>query len=381
MTLLRFAPEAAPRVSRGTASVRPFAAADIPQVAWVHRAAFRIADPPALSSYREYFTSVFLENPAPHRLISSLVYEEPDGRISGFVGLVPRYLTLGGRQYLAAVSSQFIVDPASHVGLVGVRLAKASLNGPQDVSIADEANDISRQIWEGVGGTTATLLSLQWTRALRPARLALSYLRGRRGLAPLAVAGLPFASVADSLMARVPASRHFRQAKPSSTGEPLSARTVVAHTAGLSGTEGSGVKYPECALQWLLDRSGRRGGGRALNAVVKNGSQVLGWYVAHLTPDGVADVAQLMASPATIHAVLDHLFYDAWRNGGVTVTGRLDPRFMQALSDKYCLFHRRGPWVLIKAKKPELLHALDSGATCFSRFDGEWSLRFHPQRA
>jgi hypothetical protein len=141
------------------------------------------------------------------------------------------------------------------------------------------------------------------------------------------------------------------------------------------------MKYDERECQWLLDRSRQRWGGRALNALVKNGSQVLGWYIAHLTPGGVVDVAQLKASPATIHALLDHLFYDAWRNGGVTVTGRLEPRFMQALSDKYCVFHRRGPWVLIKANKPELLNALDSGAACFSRFDGEWSLRFHPQRA
>ena len=51
---------------------------------------------------------------------------------------------------------------------------------------------------------------------------------------------------------------------------------------------------------------------------------------------------------------------------------------MQALSDKYCLFHRRGPWVLIKANQPELLHSLESGATCLSRFDGEWSLRLQP---
>ena len=79
---------------------------------------------------------------------------------------------------------------------------------------------------------------------------------------------------------------------------------------------------------------------------------------------------------ATRREVLDHLFYHAWRQGAVAVTGRLDPRFMQALSDKYCLLHRRGPWVLVKANKPELVRAFETGTAWFSRLDGEWSLRF-----
>jgi hypothetical protein len=377
MTLLRFAHESAPGTARRTAWVRPFVAADIRQVAEVHRAAFRIGEGPPLEVYREYFTRVFLENAADSP-ISSLVYEQPDGRIAGFVGLVPRQVAINGRQYQAAISSQFIVDPASHVGIVALRLTKAYLEGPQDLSIADEANDVSRKIWEGLGGTTALLLSIYWTRPLRPARLAMSYLRARRGLAPVAVAGSPFAAVADSLAARLPGSQ-FRQSVPAAAAEPLQARTVLAHADDFCGANVLRADYDERAFEGLLDRMATRSaGGRTLNAVVKNGATILGWYIAHLDDDGVADVAQLAASPSSIHEVVDHLFYQAWLQGAVSVTGRLDPRFMQALSDKYCLFHRRGPWVLIKANKPELLQSLETGATCLSRFDGEWSLRLQP---
>lgn len=378
MTLLRFAPEPAPIVARRTASVRPFVEADIPRVADIHRAAFRLGEGPGLAAYRDYLTRVFLANAAGTSPISSLVYEQPDGRIAGFLGVVPRQVAINGRHYQAAISSQFIVDPASHVGLVALRLTKAYLEGPQDLSIADEANDVSRKIWEGLGGTTALLLSIYWTRPLRPARLAVSYLRARRGLASIAIVGQPLAVVADALAARLPRSQ-FRQVAPIATGEPLLARTVLAHTADFCGANCLRVEYDERTCQSLLDRTATRSaGGRVLSAVVKNGATVLGWYIAHLDDDGVADVAQLSASPASIHDVLDHLFYHAWRRGAVSVTGRLDPRFMQALSDKYCVFHRRGPWLLIKAAKPELLHAFETGATCLSRFDGEWSLRLQP---
>jgi hypothetical protein len=192
----------------------------------------------------------------------------------------------------------------------------------------------------------------------------------------VAAAVRPAAVVADAVIARVSGS-HFRQSAPSTSGESICGQPD--HATDFCPPTELRVEHDERTFQWLLDRAANRTvGGRLLSTVVKSGSTVLGWYIAHLDADGVADVAQLAAKPSTIHAVLDHLFYDAWRQGAVSVTGRLDPRFMQALSDKYCLFHRRGPWVLIKANRPELLHALQTGGACVSRFDGEWSLRYQP---
>ena len=340
MTPARFASNVQPIRARGVARVRPFVEADIPQVARVHRDAFRLEQEPRPADYGEYFTRVFLDN--ADRGISSLVYQEDDGRIAEFVGVVPRRVTIGGRRYQAAVSSQFVVDPSSHVGLVALRLAKAYLEGAQDLSIADEANDVSRKIWDGLGGTTALLLSMYWTRALRPAELGRSFVGRWRALAPLAVAGRPFAAFADGLAVRLPASQ-FRQARPSTIGEPLFAQTAVAHAAEFCGDSELRVEYDEQTFQRLLDRTTRRGAGtRMLNAVVRNGASILGWYIASIDAAGVVEVAQIAAGARTIHAVLDHLFYHAWHDGAVSVTGRLDPRFLQPLSDRYCLFPSTG---------------------------------------
>jgi len=378
MTTAQFASNVTPMRARGTARVRPFAEADIPQVAEVHRAAFGVGNRARPAEYTEYFTRVFLDS--AERGISSLVFQDHDGRVAGFVGIVPRRVTIAGRQYQAAISSQFIVDPSSHVALVALRLAKAYLDGPQDLSIADEANDVSRKIWEGLGGTTALLLSMYWTRALRPSQLGLSFLRGRRAAAPIAKVAAPLAMLADRMAARFPGSQ-FRQQPPSTASAPLFAQTVVEHSPALCDRTALRVDYDEQTFQRLLDRTASPAAGRrAINAVVKSGSSILGWYVADIDAHGVVEVAQLSATMATIADVLDHLFYRAWREGGVSVTGRLDPRFLQPLSDKYCLFHRRGPWVLIKSNTPELVTALESGRTCLSRLDGEWSLRFRPQQ-
>jgi hypothetical protein len=138
------------------------------------------------------------------------------------------------------------------------------------------------------------------------------------------------------------------------------------------------VEYDHRTFEWQLERARRR---KAVNnlhtAVIRNKeSIVIGWYLYSLEPDGMADVLQIAAKPSSIHLVLDHLFYRAWRQGATAVTGRLEPRFLQALSDKYCLFHRRGPWMLVSSKKPEVVRAFQVGDAFFSRFDGEWCLGF-----
>jgi Acetyltransferase (GNAT) domain len=357
--------------------IRPFTEEDVAQVARLHRAAFELTDSLTPESYREWFGRVFLADPAGDGPPRSLVYEE-GGRVLGFLGLVSRRLTMNGRRLQALVSSQFVVEPSGSAGLVALRLVKAYLEGPQDLSIADEANDASRKIWEGLGGTTARLLSIHWTRPLRPAGLALAYLRGRRGLAPLAAAARPIGRVADVLAERMP-GRCFRPSEPAACADDLCAQTAVAHAPELQGTASLRVEYDARGFQGLLDRAASTGpDGRLLKAVLRKGHRILGWYVCHLDREGVAQVLLLAATPSSVDDVLAHLFHRSWRQGAVAVTGRLEPRFLQALSDGYCLFHRRGPWMLIHARRPQLLEAFHAGEACFSPLDGEWSLRLRP---
>ena len=95
MTTAPFASNVRPMRARGTARVRPFVEADIPQVVDVHRAAFGLPDHTSSGEHAEYFTRVFLDG--ADRDITSLVFQDHDGRIAGFVGVVPRRVTINGR--------------------------------------------------------------------------------------------------------------------------------------------------------------------------------------------------------------------------------------------------------------------------------------------
>jgi hypothetical protein len=357
--------------------IRPFIEGDIPRVARLHRKVFRtseLADALGLDSYHAYFTRVFLENPLRDNTLPSLVYEEDDERIVGFLGVVPRRMTMNGHKYQAAIGSQFVVDPAAGVGLVAIRLARAFFEGPQDLSISDEASDIARKLWEGLGGTTSLLRSLHWTRPLRPAQLVVTMLRRRRRLAPLAIAAAPVARLIDGLSIRIPHS-HFHQRKPAtSSAETLTEEAVLSYVPVDRGLH---VEYDGPTLHWLLERARqRRAGGSLHAAMVRNQDRIIGWYLYHLDRDRIANVLQIAAEPPAVREVLDQLFYQSSGHGAIAATGRMEPRYLQALSDKYCLFHRRGPWVLLNTKRVDLLRSFEAEDTLFSRLDGEWCLGY-----
>lgn len=360
--------------------VRTFVEADIPRVAPLHRAVFKTEHRPGgagLDAYHAYFTRVFLENPARDPALPSLVYEEADGSIAGFLGVVPRRMTMNGRRFVAAISSQFVVAPASHAGIVALRLAKAFLEGPQDLSISDEATDTSRKIWEGLGGTTAMLHSLYWTRPLRPGRLAVSMLRGHPRLAPLALAAAPVAPLIDVLATRIRHSQLYQSAPEVSASQDLTERTALACLPRCTRAGALRVDYDEPTLAWLFRGAKQRKRHGSLRAtVVRKDERVVGWYLYHLDEGRIADVIQIASEPARIREVLDHLFYQASGDGAIAVAGRLDPRYLQALTDRYCVLHRRGPWVLLNTKHSDLLRAFECGDASFSRLDGEWCLGF-----
>ena len=286
-------------------------------------------------------------------------------------------MTMGGRRYLAAISSQFVAAPRTGAGLVALRLARAFFEGPQDLSISDEANDTSRKLWEGLGGSTSLLHSLYWTRPLRPARLAVSMLRRRARLAPFAVAAAPFAPIIDALAIRIAHGELGGPNPEMASSEPLTERAMLACLPRCTRPGTLRVEYEERSLAWVLEQARRRArGGVFRAALVRKRDRAVGWYLYHLDGDRMAHVVQVTAEPLRLHDVLERLFEQAGDDGAIGVAGRVDPAQLQALTDRHCLLHRRGPWVLVHTKHPELLRSFQTGEACFSRLDGEWCLGF-----
>jgi hypothetical protein len=368
-------------VTRCASEIREFTIEDIPQVADLHRRVFGGGDqtsPELLDSYHTYFTEVFLNNPwRDPKAADSLVYQEKDGRITGFLAVMPRRMSIDGQVVQAKITSQFVVD-SNFRGLRGLQLLSAALAGPQDITITDEANANSRIIWEHLGGAVSYVYSMHWIYPLRPCQFALFIAKKKRFLQPFILsASAPFARTLDALIGRFVKFPVW----PNSSkviGQDLDCETLLGCLSEVGRNQSIQADYDSRSLHWLLQRADEKQQYGSLQKVLlkTEKDEIAGWYLYYSNPGGLGEVIQLHAKAGFTHDILRHLFDHASRRGVVALRGRMEPRLMQAFSDTHCLFHCGHQWVLLHSRRPELLQAFDRGTAGFSRLDGEWCLRF-----
>src|SRR5213596_417530 len=234
------------------ATLRTLAEDDIPAAAALFGRVYPKQRWASQAACEAYFREILFDNPWRDLDLPSWLAEE-DGRIAGFAGVMPRRMLFRGRSIRVAVGCQFMVDPNRRNGLTALQLARAALSGTQDLFIADGANELSRQMWTGLGGTAPLLYNLHWTRPLRPVRFALSLLEERRALPPaLTLPARPLGALADALAARLRPNRLDRE-DVGLAEDALDAAAMLAHLSDVA--DGSAATGVRCALARLAPRA------------------------------------------------------------------------------------------------------------------------------
>ena len=361
--------------------VRPFLEQDISQVADLHRRVFRTASQPSPQlegAYHAYFKKLFLNYSQGKADLHSLVHEEGDGTVTGFLGVMPRPMLIGDKPVLGALSSQFIVDPSRRFTLAGLQLLKAFLAGPQDLSYADESSDFCRTLWNGFGGSTAFLQSIYWARILRPTQFLVSLLAKRRGGALIRAIARPACRIADAVASAIPGSP-LTPVRPVEAIEEPTPEMLLECISQISRKWTLRPAYESRSLQWLLATLKQRQEQGPLRMGIVRGckNKVVGWYIYCAKQGGLGEVLQVGAEGNSQSQVLDQLFFDAWEHGVAALSGRLEPEFMDELRKKHCLMHHRGYWTLIHSRNRDVLEAVCSGDAFLTRLEGEWCLHFH----
>jgi hypothetical protein len=358
-------------------SVRPVEDKDIGQIADLHERLLGKREDHSSASLRNSLKTLIFENPWRSPSIPSLVYEQADGSLSGFLGVVPRPMIFNGRKVTAAISHSFMVEPGSRSSLAAIKLIRTFLAGPQDLSMA-EGNNVTRKIWEGMGSSTSLIYSLSWTRPLQPARYMLSALQ-RRGMPAVLATPLQYLCGwidRSSIAHRGP----FKLAEPRLTSEQLDADSLCSNLAHLCTGPRLLPDYDPVSLSWLLENMQRKINGQPIRKVLlRNESQeIVGWYLYCQTVSGAWKVIQLVATEHSINDVLDHLFYQARKDGVSAISGYMAPPFFQALASRDCLFRHDGAtaWMLFHSRDREISDAFHQGRVFVSRLDGEWWIGF-----
>ena len=346
--------------------LRPLVQDDLTNIADLHRRAFGRPVQTSTSLLRR----IFFESPWNDGSLSSLACEDHTGQLVGCLGIMPRPMKFRGHAIRAALGHHFIVDASRQGMRAGVALARRFMAGTQDLAVA-AGNDHSRRIWEFLGGSVSPLHSFSWTRALRPARYALRFLK-----LPASVAvTLKLACHAVDATLNIVARPAFALKPPSTLSEDLDVVTMFASFSAFAGNRSLQPIYNVPSLAWLvetLNETKYRGNLHKV-AVRTHSGRPLGWYLYYLSPTGVAEVLQVGGKDSSINEVLNHLFYHAWQRGAVAATGPIDARLFEALSETRCVFHRPNhSWTLIHSRDPRIAEAFHEGDVFMSRLEGDW---------
>lgn len=368
--------EPAAEVGTVTGRIRPVQREDIPGVVALRQHVFRFSErktPEALAAYLE---TVFFRNPWVGCELPSWVYEDETGRIAGFLGVLPRRMSFRGELLRVAVGTQLMVAPGSR-GLIGRRLVRAFISGPQDLTLSDAANDAARTIWESVGGHVSVLHSLHWARTLRRLQYAALRQGGDGLLRRAAFVARRVGGIAEGLVARLPGDP--RRPRPvEGAQETLTPAAILARWHDVVGQRALRPVYEDGSLGWLLSQAAQKRSLGTLQQILLRSAagDVLGWFIYFSCPGGVSEVVQLAARRGAQTCVLAHLFWHAWHNGAVAVAGRLEASWVRELAEQGCAFTREGPWMLVHARRPEILQAIVGGDAFLSPLEGEWWMSF-----
>jgi hypothetical protein len=360
-------------------TVRPFTKNDIPQVVNLHARVFlNSGHPPP-----QYFEEVFFSHPGMFEDISSLVYEEGD-QINGFLGVVPRRLTLQGKPLVAAYSSHLMVDPARRSTMAAFELLKRYLAGSQDVSIGDTVNEAALTVGKACKCEAVWAYNMQWSRPLRPVPVTRLHALVRRvkreRLVPMA---RRLASVFDGLAERKRGT-HLRPLNPNLATMNLSEDAMLAAWPQVAGGCCLRPAYDSQLVKWLLKRAEAktRYGCLMKVGVLDKSQELVGWYLYYSKPGQRALVLQIAAKPNLLSDVLDSLFHHAWERGAAAVYGRLEPRFMPAFSSRQNMDYQARPdgMMMVYSKNRQLLAAIHRGDAFLSQLDGEQVIGWHGER-
>lgn len=358
-------------------AVRPFVEDDIPQVAKLHWAVMRGRKGPPPSSVFGYIRQLYFGNPWIDKEIPSLVYDEK-GKVIGFLGVIPRRMSLRGQPIRVAFGGNFTVDPEFRTTLAGLRLLSTYLGGVQDLSQTDSANDISRALLVRLGFTTIVALSIHWLRPLRPARLVAN--AASRPLSPGSAAILeavarPFCAPVDALAGRARFSP-FRPSESRLQAAELDIDTLLACLTEFRCGRALWPEYDAYSLKWLLDYMQRmKAHGNLRKVILRNGNgNIVGWCIYYWQPGKIAEVVHMGGPRQFTKDILDYLFNDARSRGAIALRGVVDRGLMGDFSDRNCFFTCRGGWTVAHSHNPDLMAVLNSGDASLSRLDGEWCL-------
>ena len=353
------------------AGVRDLEREDLPAVGRLFQKTFRKSQI-LPSTLVDYLREAFFDHPWYDEELQSKVFIEADGKLTGFIGVFPSRLELDGRPLRAAFAGTMMVDRPDENPLVGARLLRTFLAGPQDISLTETANALALGMWQKLALPLDLAYSLNWSRIFRPGSAAVQVMERTSAAARLF---RPVGRLADSLGERTglyslrpPAGTAARRATFRDATRQEFADAVFA----LKDLALLRPQWDQQSLGWFMEQAEQK---RAFGqpswriATGRNG-EIVGCYAYFGKSGGIAWLLQALCSPAVAGELVDDLYAHADAQGCAGLRGGGHPWLTPELISRKAVFYGRAFFVA-HAKDKSLLQPVQSGQALISGLAGE----------
>ena len=351
--------------------IRACTADDIPAVASLFQKAFRDRAKAAPASLESYLRELFLEHPWREPDTPSRVFVGADGRVRGFIGVLPMRMSFHGQPVRAALASSLVVDnPAEHP-LAGARLLRSYLTGPQELCVSETSNPIAQGMWERIGGRSIAEYSMEWLRPLKPAGLGVALAAEKL---PFARVFRPVVALADRALARfAPGLAWPAPAMHAINSDAdVDDEALLDHIPQFAAHYALRPDWDRASLGWFLRHAAQKNHhGQLFRRMVYGRKDApVGCYLSYGRPGHIAWVLQVLALPEAVEAVFVSLLAHAERQGCVAVRGRTQPQLLDTLLRHRCALFQRSATTVYSANA-DLLGAIGSGDAFIIGLAGE----------
>lgn len=357
-------------ILKSNARIRECRPDDLAVVAALFRRIFRGGEECNPATLESYLRDLFFEHPWRDPELTSLVSVAADGRVNGFVGVLPARMTYRETQVRAVLISSLMVDNPQQDPLAGARLLRSVFTGPQDLSLSDTANPLGRRMWQSFGGSTVPTYGMEWERVLRPAQFGVAMLeeRSRKAgwLRPVGVA-------VDALLG-AGKRRRFRIEPVDARIErsDIGANEWVALIRQFAARYELRPTWDDSSLRWFLAHAAcKEPFGDLIGRVVRGRNRApLGCYLYYGRPGGIALVLQIFSEQEHANIIVNCLLADVNDLGCVAVRGRSQPDLLDALLQNDCIF-RPAASLTVHSRRAELLAPIRAGDALVTGLAGE----------
>lgn len=350
-----------PRPALVYGGVRRLARADLAPIGAMFLRNFRGRANARSERLERHLAHFFLDHPHYDDATASLVYETPDGRISGFLGISPVHMRFNDKACAGSIISTWMIDDSARDSRAAVALARTHLARRHGLTISDTTSRMSIGFQSNMHTEFSALHSLRWLKPLNFVASGLVSAAGAMGIVAPPVA-IDAARACETAARRIVRRSGYSEAQ----GWRMEAAPVDIFAQGLGELTKRYRLAPVWSaadLQWLFDFAGEREGAKAVKLYeARDRNGVLAGVCACVVDERRrVEVLQIVMRPRAEETVLQLLMSKAREDGNISIGGRLDPSVGRGLFAIPRVLYQHGAGVVLKTADPEASRMIACG--------------------